>query len=178
MTDDAPGERIASVDELPHEGTFLFRVEPVDDDGGVEREAILLRDGIAGAEGDDGHADGEESDDGQVDGGENDDGPADGEDGVVAWLNYCQHFTHIKLDKGGGAPIRNGEILCTNHGAMFEADTGLCTHGPCEGAYLNPLEVRVEDGEVYLDDPEYVFVGLGPVEGKIGDLSSTSNVEF
>lgn len=158
MTDDAPGERIASVEELPDGGTFLFRVEPVDDDVGVEREAILLRDGIAGAG--------------------SEDGQADGEDGVVAWLNYCQHFTHIKLDKGGGAPIRNGEILCTNHGAMFEADTGLCTHGPCEGAYLNPLEVRVEDGEVYLDDPEYVFVGLGPEEGKIGDLSSTSNVEF
>ena len=150
MTDDTTGERIASVAELPTEGTFLFRVEPIEDVG-VEREAILIRTG---------------------------DGDCDAADDVAAWLNYCQHFTHIKLDKGGGAPIRNGEILCTNHGAMFEADTGRCTHGPCEGAYLNPLDVRIEDSEVFLDDPEYAFVGLGPEERQIGDLSSTSNVEF
>ena len=155
------GERIASVEELPREGTFLFRVEPVD--GDVEREAILLRtgDGV-GAEG---KAEGKARDVG-------------GEPGVAAWLNYCQHFTHVRLDKGGGAPVRNGEILCTNHGAMFGADSGRCTHGPCEGAYLNGLEIRVDGGDVYLDDPDYDFVGLGPVAGEVGDLSSTSNVEF
>ena len=144
MTSQPPSERIASVAELPVEGTFLFRVEPAEPGVDVEREAFLVRT----------------------------------DDGVAAWLNYCQHFTHVKLDKGGGAPIRDGEVLCTNHGAMFEIDTGLCTHGPCEGAYLNELDVRVEDGEVYLEDPEYAFVGLGPMEGEIGDLSSTSNVEF
>lgn len=99
-------------------------------------------------------------------------------DGVVAWLNYCQHFTHIRLDKGGGAPVRDDEVVCTNHGAMFEIDSGVCTYGPCEGAYLNGIDVRVEDGEVYLDDPEYSFAGLGPAEQPDGDLSSTSNVEF
>lgn len=99
-------------------------------------------------------------------------------DDVVAWQNYCQHFTHIRLDKGGGAPVRNGEIVCTNHGAMFEIDSGVCTYGPCEGAFLNGIDVRVEDGEVYLDDPAYSFVGLGPAEQADGDLSSTSNVEF
>lgn len=101
------------------------------------------------------------------------------EDGIVAWLNYCQHLTHIKIDKGSGAPMRDDELVCANHGAMFESDTGLCTYGPCEGAYLNALDVTVADGAVYLDDEDHQFVGLGGVEtDDPADLTSTSNVEF
>lgn len=98
--------------------------------------------------------------------------------GVIAWRNYCQHMTHINLDKGSGAAMRNGEVVCTNHGAMFDADTGECTFGPCEGAYLNPVEVAVADGDVHLADPAYEFVGVGPTEDDALDLSSTSNIEF
>jgi nitrite reductase/ring-hydroxylating ferredoxin subunit len=100
----------------------------------------------------------------------------DGE--VVGWLNYCQHMTHIKLDKGTGAPMRNGEILCRNHGAMFEADSGRCTFGPCEGAYLQTVDVAIEDGTVVLVDEDYEYVGPGPMEEEPGDLSSTSHLEF
>ena len=99
-------------------------------------------------------------------------------DEIACWLNYCQHLTHIRLDKGSGAPTRNGEIVCANHGATFERDSGLCTYGPCEGAYLNGVEVTVENGDVYLDDPDYEFVTTGPIERDPIDLSSTSNVEF
>jgi nitrite reductase/ring-hydroxylating ferredoxin subunit len=99
-------------------------------------------------------------------------------DEIACWLNYCQHLTHIRLDKGSGAPTRNGEIVCANHGATFERDSGLCTYGPCEGAYLNGVEVAVENGDVYLDDPDYEFVAIGPIERDPIDLSSTSNVEF
>jgi nitrite reductase/ring-hydroxylating ferredoxin subunit len=99
-------------------------------------------------------------------------------DEIACWLNYCQHLTHIRLDKGSGAPTRNGEIVCANHGATFERDSGLCTYGPCEGAYLNGVEVAVENGDVYLEDPDYEFVTTGPIERDPIDLSSTSNVEF
>ena len=97
---------------------------------------------------------------------------------IAAWLNYCQHFTHIRLDKGSGAEMRNGEIVCTNHGAYFEAETGRCTHGPCEGAYLTDLDVAVEDGWVLLEDDDYTFVDVGPVERDDLDLGSKSNFEF
>ena len=97
---------------------------------------------------------------------------------VVGWLNYCQHFRHINLDKGTGAELRNGEIVCTNHGAYFEADSGLCTFGPCEGAYLDEVSVATADGEVYLADDRYEFVRVGPIEDDQFDLSSESNVEF
>ncbi|MFB6295216.1 MAG: Rieske (2Fe-2S) protein [Halobacteriales archaeon] len=97
---------------------------------------------------------------------------------VLSWLNYCQHFTHVTLDKGSGATMRDDEIVCTNHGAMFDAHTGECTFGPCEGALLDPVEVTVADGQVHLDDPAYEFVGRGPIEEDAFDLSSDSNVEF
>jgi len=99
-------------------------------------------------------------------------------EGVVSWLNYCQHFTHIKLDKGSGAELRNGEVICTNHGAYFEVDSGRCTHGPCEGAYLTEVAVAVDDGAVVLVDDDYEFVGVGEIETAPDDLGSKSNYEF
>ncbi|SEO41332.1 Ferredoxin subunit of nitrite reductase or a ring-hydroxylating dioxygenase [Halogranum amylolyticum] len=103
---------------------------------------------------------------------------ANGDGDVAAWLNYCQHFTHIKLDKGSGAPMRNGEVVCANHGAYFASESGLCTFGPCEGAYLNGLDLTIEDGVVYLADERYEFVTSGAMESDPVDLSSKSNVEF
>lgn len=97
---------------------------------------------------------------------------------VAGWLNHCQHFTHIRLDKGSGAQMRGREIVCQNHGAMFEADTGLCTVGPCEGAYLEAVDVAIRDGDVTLTDDRYGLVGRGPIEREDWDLTSTSNVEF
>ncbi|WP_254763096.1 Rieske (2Fe-2S) protein [Natrinema marinum] len=146
--------RITALSEVPDDSTVCFRVT---DDAGEIREAILVR-----------------TDPAATDGGE----PIAEADGVACWLNYCQHFTHIKLDKGSGAPMRNGELVCANHGAYFEADSGECTFGPCEGAYLTELEVSVADGDVYLTDGDYEFVGIGPIEGDDLDRTSTSNVEF
>ena len=100
------------------------------------------------------------------------------DEGVAGWLNSCQHFTHISLDKGSGAPMRDGEIICANHGAYFESESGLCTHGPCEGAYLEALDVRTENGAVYLTDDEYEFVSTDGIDGDDADRTSTSNVEF
>ncbi|WP_424019670.1 Rieske (2Fe-2S) protein [Halorientalis pallida] len=150
--------RIAAVDDVPTDSTFLFRVRNRETD--EEKEAIIVRvtDG-----------DGASGEDGQDD-------PRAGE--LACWLNYCQHFTHIKLDKGSGAPMRDGEVICANHGAYFETDSGLCTYGPCEGAYLQAVEIEVADGAVYLTDEDYAFVGVGPGEQDDLDLSSKSNYEF
>ncbi|EMA01521.1 Rieske (2Fe-2S) protein [Haloferax denitrificans] len=100
------------------------------------------------------------------------------DDGVQGWLNYCMHLTHIKLDKGSGAPMRNGEVICQNHGAYFEADTGYCNYGPCEGAVLDDLEITVDGDHVFLADDEYDYVGQGEIETDPADRSSSSNVEF
>jgi nitrite reductase/ring-hydroxylating ferredoxin subunit len=149
--------RITSAAEVPADSSFLFTVRNGDDE---EKEAILVDLGT----------DADAADDVDTDGGT--------DDGIAGWLNYCQHFTHIKLDKGSGAEIRDGEIVCTNHGAYFEEDTGLCTYGPCEGAYLQTLDIETRDGEVFLVDDDYEFVRLGPMEKDPTDLSSKSNFEF
>lgn len=101
---------------------------------------------------------------------------ADGE--VHAWLNYCQHYTHVNIDKGDGAEMRDGELICENHGAYFESGTGYCTFGPCEGAYLNRVAVAVEDDGVYLADDGYEFVREGGIETDETDLESKSNYKF
>ena len=147
--------RIAPLEEVPEESTLLFRVRsravdaPREKLGGTEDEENL-REAIV------------VRDDGEVRG----------------WLNYCQHLTHIPLDKGTGATMRDGEIVCTNHGAYFEVDTGYCTYGPCGGAYLNGLEVTCVDGAVYLADDGYEFVGRGGIETDDLDRTSRSNLEF
>jgi len=144
---------ITSVADVPTESTFLFTVRDIDAD--EQKEAILVR---------------------LVD-----ETATDGEttsSSIAGWLNYCQHFTHIKLDKGSGAPMRDGELICTNHGAYFESSSGLCTYGPCEGAYLTELDLTIEDGSVYLADDQYEFVETGPMETDDLDLASKSNYEF
>ncbi|WP_338741906.1 Rieske (2Fe-2S) protein [Haloplanus salilacus] len=98
------------------------------------------------------------------------------DDEVRGWLNYCRHLLDVRLDKGSGAPMRDGEVVCANHGAYFETDTGLCTFGPCEGAVLEAVEVRTEDGGVYLVDEDYTFVGLGGLDDSDG--STPSEVGF
>lgn len=100
------------------------------------------------------------------------------EDGIAGWLNYCQHVTHVSLDKGSGGTMRDGEILCRNHGGTFEAATGRCTFGPCEGAYLEALSVAGEDGRVHLVDDAYEYAGDGPIPENPAALSSTSHLEF
>ena len=133
MEDD---ERIAAVEDVPADGSFLFTVS--DDD--EEREAILVR----------------------------------LSDGTIAgWLNYCMHWTDVALDTGDGAPTRDGELVCRKHAATFEKDSGVCTHGPCEGARLESVEVSVEDGAVYLVDGDYEFVRAGVEDDDPVDLSTS-----
>ena len=97
-------------------------------------------------------------------------------DGVHAWKNYCQHWTDVRLDKGSGVAVRDGEVVCQRHAATFRKDSGFCTYGPCEGAYLEDVDVAVADGAVYLTDEEYEFDGLGPSGDH--DLSTGSRIDF
>jgi nitrite reductase/ring-hydroxylating ferredoxin subunit len=154
-----PGEEIAPLAAVPTDSTHLFTVRDVHAD--TEVEAILVRtDGGNGDGNGDGSASGADS-------------PGDGAE-VAAWLNYCQHWTDVRLDTGSGATRRDGEIVCGRHGATFEADTGRCDFGPCEGAYLDEVTVAVADGAVRLTDPDYEFRHEGPVEEE-DDLDLSTN---
>ena len=43
-------------------------------------------------------------------------------------------------------------ILCSSHGALFEPEQGLCIAGPCRGARLRALPLRLTAGYVLLAD--------------------------
>jgi nitrite reductase/ring-hydroxylating ferredoxin subunit len=97
-----------------------------------------------------------------------------GDGTVVAWRNYCQHWTDIRLDTGDGAPMRGGEIACRRHAATFDRETGECTFGPCEGAFLTEIDVTVSENSVYLTDDDYTFAYRGPADAHTAASSSTS----
>jgi len=97
---------------------------------------------------------------------------------VSAWENHCQHWTDTRLDRGDGALIREGDIVCRRHGATFDRDSGECTWGPCEGAYLDPLDLTVENGVVHLDEPGWAVEHQGPDEDDDTDLSSGGAIRF
>jgi VCBS repeat-containing protein len=97
-------------------------------------------------------------------------------DGIRAWMNHCQHWTDVRLDRGDGALVRAGELVCQKHGATFVAETGYCNFGPCEGAVLDAVEVEVTDGAVYLVDDEFEYHGLGPADRD--DDEGGSRIDF
>jgi nitrite reductase/ring-hydroxylating ferredoxin subunit len=100
------------------------------------------------------------------------------EDDVTAWRNCCQHQRHVPLDPGDGAVLREGELVCTRHGATFGAEDGHCTYGPCAGASLETVEVSVEDGTVYLVDEDWSFQELGSAATDPSDRSTTNAPGF
>lgn len=73
----------------------------------------------------------------------------DGE--CFAYVNSCPHtgapldwVEHQFLDLDGAL------IQCAVHDARFLIDTGECISGPCPGASLEALPIRVEGGNIYL----------------------------
>ncbi|SFF91410.1 Ferredoxin subunit of nitrite reductase or a ring-hydroxylating dioxygenase [Halopelagius inordinatus] len=95
---------------------------------------------------------------------------------IVAFANYCPHWTDVRLDKGSSALVRDGELVCQKHGATFERDSGVCNFGPCEGAMLETIDVVAENGSVLLTDDDYAFESLGASQEY--DRSSGNQIGF
>ncbi len=76
---------------------------------------------------------------------------------VYGYLNRCAHLM-LQLDYGNSEFFDTaGEYLvCCNHGAMYEPDTGLCINGPCYGGKLIQLSMDEQDGYVVLADELFV----------------------
>ena len=72
-------------------------------------------------------------------------------DKISAYVNRCPHkgtpletFPDRFLDQSGEL------LVCSTHGARFRVMDGKCVEGPCEGASLEPLRVKVSDGKIML----------------------------
>jgi nitrite reductase/ring-hydroxylating ferredoxin subunit len=64
---------------------------------------------------------------------------------ITAYENFCPHM-------GGALRYDGKKIVCSWHGACFNAATGIATANIDEGAKLTPLTVVVEAGALYFDD--------------------------
>lgn len=75
---------------------------------------------------------------------------------IVAYENSCPHV---------GSPLdwvpdrfldrERRLILCATHGARFRIADGKCVGGPCAGASLTPVGLRIAEGAIYLADNRY-----------------------
>jgi nitrite reductase/ring-hydroxylating ferredoxin subunit len=98
---------------------------------------------------------------------------------VRAWRNFCLHETDQRLDRGvgDGVAMRDGEIICPRHGSAYDACSGHCDEGKAAGTDLIPVDVEIEDGEVYLTDDDLRFDHEGGIEDGDGP-GSTSHINF
>ena len=78
----------------------------------------------------------------------------DGRGRLVAYRNLCRHLP-VPLDGGTGELLSDDRrhLVCGTHGATYRIHDGYCVDGPCEGMFLFALDVRVEDGGVYVSLP-------------------------
>lgn len=98
------------------------------------------------------------------------------EGGVEAWVNRCTHEAQ-RLERGYGASLRDGEIVCPKHGSLFDACEGDCENGPAAGTSLVDVAVAVNRGDVFLTDDDYTFDHEGGIDDDDGP-DSTSHLRL
>jgi nitrite reductase/ring-hydroxylating ferredoxin subunit len=66
------------------------------------------------------------------------------------YLNRCAHVA-MELDWQEGVFFDSDgrDLLCSTHGAIYEARTGRCIGGPCNRSPLVKLVIEERDGNVY-----------------------------
>jgi nitrite reductase/ring-hydroxylating ferredoxin subunit len=70
---------------------------------------------------------------------------------VAAYENVCRHIP-LSLDNGDGQFFsqHGTHLLCHTHGATYDPLSGICIEGPCVGASLKRISVKVEDDAIML----------------------------
>ena len=72
---------------------------------------------------------------------------------VYAYVNSCPHRgTELDWQPGEVFDDTGLYLVCATHGALFEPDSGLCVGGPCQGAHLRALPIKVVGNDVVLTD--------------------------
>jgi nitrite reductase/ring-hydroxylating ferredoxin subunit len=68
---------------------------------------------------------------------------------VFGYVNSCPHVgAPLNLEDDKFLDLFQTSILCANHFALFEMETGHCVRGPCTGRSLTPFPVTVVEGMV------------------------------
>jgi nitrite reductase/ring-hydroxylating ferredoxin subunit len=71
---------------------------------------------------------------------------------LVAYENVCRHLpVSLDYDDNRFFTEDGAHFICQTHGAIYEPARGLCVRGPCAGAKLKPLPIRVSKGQIWLE---------------------------
>jgi len=71
-------------------------------------------------------------------------------DELHAYYNECPHIgLTLDWEDNDFFSLDFSRLVCKNHGAVFQPETGSCNQGPCEGAALKQIDVIVENDIVY-----------------------------
>ncbi len=70
---------------------------------------------------------------------------------ISVYKNSCPH-TQGPLDWSPDQflNLENDYIMCANHGALFEINSGLCVYGPCKKQSLEALPFTIKNNIIYL----------------------------
>jgi len=81
---------------------------------------------------------------------------------VYAYLNRCPHAGHpLNYLPNDFLTPDQTLLMCRSHGARFDISTGLCVAGPCAGANLRRIDIRVEHDYLMLaNDPDVLAAQL------------------
>jgi len=70
-----------------------------------------------------------------------------------AYLNWCPHLgIELNFMPDQFMDGDNQFLMCANHGALFDIDSGDCLSGPCSGDKLIPVPLEVRGDEVWLGE--------------------------
>lgn len=72
-----------------------------------------------------------------------------------AYVNRCRHIP-ISMDWVDNDFFTEDKryLVCANHGATYEPETGECVWGPCFGAFLQDVPLEISDGKILAYCPE------------------------
>jgi nitrite reductase/ring-hydroxylating ferredoxin subunit len=75
-------------------------------------------------------------------------------EGVVhAYLNRCAHVgVELDWEPGKFFDSEGLVLICSSHGALYGAASGICLGGPCGGGGLVKIAVEERDGQVFLKE--------------------------
>lgn len=72
---------------------------------------------------------------------------------VYAYVNSCPHRgTELDWQPGEVFEETGLYLMCATHGALFGPTNGLCVAGPCHGARLQSVAIKVVGNDVVLVD--------------------------
>nr|ABU50911.1 hypothetical protein [Pseudomonas sp. WBC-3] len=73
-------------------------------------------------------------------------------DSVWAYVNRCPHFSvPLNFQPQTFCTYRSQILMCAHHSAMFRFEDGQCVDGPCKGAQLESVPIRLVDRVVILE---------------------------